>query len=220
MEVDRSRVERRIRQRHCDLITDSLDEALELVNRFTAAGEAKSIGLVGNAAENHTELVRREIIPDMVTDPTSAHDPVNGYVPHGITLKEALDLRRRDAKECRRRALESIAMHVRAMLDMQKKGAAVFDYGNNIRAMAKSQGVENAFDFPGFVPAYIRPLFCEGKGPFRWVALSGDPEDIYKTDEVVLRKFSYNRSLVNWIRMAREKVFPGIASPRLLAGVR
>ncbi|MEW6423773.1 MAG: urocanate hydratase [Bacillota bacterium] len=211
VEVDRSRIERRIQQRYCDLITDSLDEALQLVKKFTAAGEARSIGLVGNAAKVHPELVRRGVIPDVVTDQTSAHDPVNGYVPHGMTLEEALDLRKRDPQEYRKRALESIAVHVRAMLDMQKKGAVVFDYGNNIRAFAESQGVENAFDFPGFVPAYIRPLFCEGRGPFRWVALSGDPEDIYKTDEVVIREFSSNKALVNWIRMAREKVvFQGL----------
>lgn len=211
VEVDRSRIERRIRQRYCDLITDSLDEALGLVKKFTSGGEAKSIGLVGNAAEIFPEMAIRGIIPDVVTDQTSAHDPVNGYVPHGLTMEKALRLRTTDPKKYKEMALDSIAIHVRSMLDLQQKGAVVFDYGNNIRAMAQSRGVENAFDFPGFVPAYIRPLFCEGMGPFRWAALSGDPEDIFKTDEVVLREFSYNQSLVNWIRMAREKVaFQGL----------
>jgi len=199
VEVDRSRIERRIRQRYCDLITDSLDEALELVKKFTGGGEAKSIGLVGNAAEIFPELAVRGTIPDVVTDQTSAHDPVNGYVPHGITVEKALQLRSSDPKKYKEMALDSIAIHVRSMLDLQKKGAVVFDYW------------ENAFDFPGFVPAYIRPLFCEGMGPFRWAALSGDPEDIFKTDEVVLREFSYNQSLVNWIRLARKKVaFQGL----------
>lgn len=211
VEVDRSRIERRIRQGYCDLITDNLDEALDLVRKFTASGEAKSIGLVGNAAEIHPELVRRGVIPDVVTDQTSAHDPVNGYVPAGMPLEEALKLRKEDPNTYKKRALHSIAIHVRAMLDMQKRGAIVFDYGNNIRAQAKSQGVENAFDFPGFVPAYIRPLFCEGKGPFRWAALSGDPEDIYKTDEVIMQEFADNPALTRWIRMAREKVkFQGL----------
>lgn len=211
VEVDRSRIERRIRQRYCDLITGSLDEALSMVRQYTSRGEAKSIGLEGNAAEIYPELARRGIIPDVVTDQTSAHDPVNGYIPRGMTLEEALSLRRSDPKAYKEMALDSIAAHVRAMLEMQKKGAVVFDYGNNIRAMAQSRGVENAFDFAGFVPLYIRPMFCEGKGPFRWAALSGDPEDIYKTDEVVIKEFSYNHSLVNWIKMAREKVaFQGL----------
>ncbi|HOV79294.1 MAG TPA: urocanate hydratase [Bacillota bacterium] len=211
VEVDRSRIERRIRQQYCDLVEESLDRALELVRRFTAAGEAKSIGLVGNAADVYPELCRRNVIPDVVTDQTSAHDPVNGYVPCGISLAEALELRRRDPGTYKKMALDSIAVHVRAMLEMQKRGAVVFDYGNNIRAQAKSRGVDDAFDFPGFVPAYIRPMFCEGKGPFRWAALSGDPADIYKTDEVVTREFPDNKSLVNWIRMAGEKVaFQGL----------
>ncbi|MFX4262150.1 urocanate hydratase [Pelotomaculum propionicicum] len=211
VEVDRLRIERRIRQRYCDLITDDLDEALAMVCEYTAAGEAKSIGLVGNAADIHPELCRRGVIPDVVTDQTSAHDPVNGYVPRGLSLAEALALRARDPAAYKKMALESIAVQVTAMLDMQKRGAVVFDYGNNIRAQASGQGVRGAFDFPGFVPAYIRPLFCEGKGPFRWAALSGDPSDIYKTDDVVIREFSYNQSLVNWIKMAREKVaFQGL----------
>jgi urocanate hydratase len=213
VEVDRSRIERRIRQRYCDLIADNLDQALAMAHEYTTAGEAKSIGLVGNAADVYPELCRRGVIPDVVTDQTSAHDPVNGYVPRGLSLAEALELRGRDRGAYKKLALESIAVQVMAMLHMQKSGAVVFDYGNNIRAQASGQGVKNAFDFPGFVPAYIRPLFCEGKGPFRWVALSGDPDDIYKTDDVVVREFSYNQSLVKWIKMAREKVaFQGLPS--------
>jgi urocanate hydratase len=211
VEVDRARIERRIRQSYCDLITDSLDEALSMVRTFTDSGEAKSIGLVGNAADVYPELLGRGVAPDVVTDQTSAHDPVNGYVPHGVTLAQALALRSQDPAGYKKMALDSIAVHVKAMLDMQKRGAVVFDYGNNIRAQAKSRGVEDAFNFPGFVPAYIRPMFCEGKGPFRWVALSGDPSDIYKTDDVVIKEFSYNKPLVNWIRLARERVaFQGL----------
>lgn len=211
VEVDRARIERRIRQSYCDLIADSLDEALGMVRTFTAAGEAKSIGLVGNAADVYPELLARGVIPDVVTDQTSAHDPVNGYVPHGITMAQALVLRSQDPASYKKMALFSIAVHVKAMLEMQKRGAVVFDYGNNIRAQAKSRGVENAFDFPGFVPAYIRPMFCEGKGPFRWVALSGDPMDIYKTDDVIMKEFSSNKPLINWIKLAREKVsFQGL----------
>ncbi len=211
VEVDRARIERRIRQSYCDLITDSLDEAMGMVRTFTSSGEAKSIGLVGNAAAVYPELLGRGVVPDVVTDQTSAHDPVNGYVPRGITLAQALALRSQDPASYKKMALDSIAVHVKAMLDMQKRGAVVFDYGNNIRAQAKSRGVKDAFDFPGFVPAYIRPMFCEGKGPFRWVALSGDPADIYKTDDVVIKEFSYNKPLLNWIRLARERVaFQGL----------
>ena len=211
VEVDRARIERRIRQNYCDLITDRLDEALGMVRTFTASGEAKSIGLVGNAADVYPELLARGVVPDVVTDQTSAHDPVNGYIPHGITLTQALALRSQDPASYKKMALDSIAVHVKAMLNMQKRGAVVFDYGNNIRAQAKSRGVEDAFDFPGFVPAYIRPMFCEGKGPFRWVALSGDPADIYRTDDVIMKEFSYNKPLVKWIRLAREKVaFQGL----------
>ncbi|MEW6661061.1 MAG: urocanate hydratase [Bacillota bacterium] len=211
VEVDRQRIERRIRQRFCDVMTESLDEALRLVGEALEQKKALSVGLVANAADVYPELVRRGITPDVVTDQTSAHDPLNGYVPAGIGFEEALRLRQDDPEKYRRMAMESMAVQVRAMLDMQERGAVVFDYGNNIRAQAKAQGVENAFDFPGFVPAYIRPLFCEGKGPFRWAALSGDPGDIYKTDEIILKEFAYNESLCRWIKMAQERIaFQGL----------
>ncbi|KKM12794.1 urocanate hydratase [Clostridiales bacterium PH28_bin88] len=211
VEVDRQRIERRIRQKFCDVMTASLDEALRLVGEAVERKKALSVGLVANAADVYPELVRRGVTPDVVTDQTSAHDPLNGYVPAGIGFAEALRLRRDDPEKYRRMAMDSMAVQVRAMLDMQARGAVVFDYGNNIRAQAKAQGVENAFDFPGFVPAYIRPLFCEGNGPFRWAALSGDPADIYKTDEVILREFAYNEPLCRWIKMARERIaFQGL----------
>jgi urocanate hydratase len=166
---------------------------------------------VGNAAEIHPEIVKRGITPDLVTDQTSAHDALNGYVPAGLSLDEAIELRRKDSKEYIRRAMGSMAIHVRAMLELQKKGAIVFDYGNNIRAQAFQAGIKDAFNYPGFVPAFIRPLFCEGKGPFRWAALSGDPEDIYRTDEAILKEFPDDPSLARWIRLAREKVkFQGL----------
>lgn len=164
-------------------------------------------------AEILPEMIERGFVPDVLTDQTSAHDPKNGYVPTDLTLDKANQLRNENPERYTELSRKSIAKHVEAMLDMQKKGAITFDYGNNIRQVAKDEGVENAFDFPGFVPAYIRPQFCEGKGPFRWVALSGDPEDIYKTDEVILKEFSHNESLCNWIRMAREKIsFQGLPS--------
>lgn len=206
VEVDKKRIERKISEGYCDIITESLDDALKLVDDYTARGEAVSIGLVGNCAEVLPELVRRGVTPDIVTDQTSAHDALNGYIPHGMTLDAALALRKNDPKAYEKKAMDSMAVHVRAMLDLQKAGAETFDYGNNIRAQAKIAGVENAFDFPGFVPAYIRPLFCEGKGPFRWAALSGDPEDIYKTDKAVMEMFSDDEALVNWIKMAQKMV--------------
>ncbi|WP_219913917.1 urocanate hydratase, partial [Bacillus paranthracis] len=175
--------------------------------------EPISIGLLGNAAEILPELVKRNITPDLVTDQTSAHDPLNGYIPVGYTLEEAAKLREEDPERYVQLSKESMTKHVEAMLTMQAKGAITFDYGNNIRQVAFDEGLKNAFDFPGFVPAFIRPLFCEGKGPFRWVALSGDPEDIYKTDEVILREFADNEHLCNWIRMARQQVeFQGLPS--------
>lgn len=211
VECDPWRIQRRIETRYLDVQTDSLDEALRLAREAMAEGRPLSIGLLGNAAEILPEMVRRGDIPDLVTDQTSAHDPLNGYLPIGMTLEEAARLRQENPAEYVKRAKESMAIHVQAMLDMQKRGAVAFDYGNNIRQVAYEQGVKDAFSFPGFVPAFIRPLFCEGKGPFRWVALSGDPEDIYKTDEVILREFGDNEHLVKWIKMAREKVaFQGL----------
>jgi urocanate hydratase len=211
VECDPVRIERRIQTRYLNVRTDSLEKALEMVKQAVAEGKPLSIGLLGNAAEVLPELVRRGEIPDLVTDQTSAHDPLHGYLPEGMTLDEAADLRKQDPQGYVKRAKESMAKHVRAMLDMQKRGAVVFDYGNNIRQMAWEEGIRDAFDFPGFVPAFIRPLFCEGKGPFRWVALSGDPEDISKTDEVILREFAGNHRLVRWIRMAQQHVqFQGL----------
>ncbi|OYD06244.1 urocanate hydratase [Paludifilum halophilum] len=211
VEADRSRIQRRLDTRYLDRMTESLDEAIEMAENAKKEGIPLSIGLLGNAAEILPRMVEKEWIPDIVTDQTSAHDPLNGYLPLGTSLEEADRLRRENPQALEKKAKESMAVHVRAMLSMQHKGAIAFDYGNNIRQAAKDQGVQNAFDFPGFVPAYIRPQFCEGKGPFRWVALSGDPEDIYKTDEVILREFSENKHLCRWIRMAREKIaFQGL----------
>ncbi|MFS0646360.1 urocanate hydratase [Siminovitchia sp. 179-K 8D1 HS] len=213
IEVDEQRIDRRIETRYADVKATSLDEALTLAKAAKHEGKALSIGLLGNAAELLPEMIKRGFIPDVLTDQTSAHDPLNGYIPAGISLDEAAELRKTDPDEYVKRSKASMAQHVRAMLEMMNKGAVTFDYGNNIRQVAKDEGVENAFDFPGFVPAYIRPQFCEGKGPFRWAALSGDPEDIYKTDEVILREFSDNKHLCNWIKMAQEKIqFQGLPS--------
>jgi len=211
VEVDPERIKKRLETRYLDVMTPDLDEALKWLEDARKKGIAKSIGLVGNAAEVLPELVRRNFHPDLVTDQTSAHDPLRGYVPAGMTLAEALKLRETDPDEYVKHSMHSMAIHVRAMLGFQRGGSVVFDYGNNLRAQAYETGVRDAFDFPGFVPAYIRPLFCEGKGPFRWAALSGDPEDIYKTDEAVLREFPENESLRRWIRLAKEKVkFQGL----------
>jgi urocanate hydratase len=211
VEVDAERIKKRLETKYLDVMTANLDEALKWLEEARKKGIAKSIGLVGNAAEVLPELVRRNFHPDLVTDQTSAHDPLKGYVPAGMTLAEALKLREADPEEYVKHSLQSMAIHVRAMLAFQKRGSVVFDYGNNLRAQAYEAGVKDAFAFPGFVPAYVRPLFCEGKGPFRWAALSGDPEDIYKTDEAVLREFPENESLHRWIRLAREKVkFQGL----------
>ncbi|MET3194895.1 urocanate hydratase [Bacillus sp. OAE603] len=213
IDVDETRIQRRIDTRYCDVLTHSLEEALQLATDAKNEGKALAIGLVGNAAEILPELVARNFLPDLITDQTSAHDPLNGYLPIGMTMEEAKTLRIENPDELIKQAKHSMAVHVEAMLAMQQRGAITFDYGNNIRQVAFDEGVKNAFDFPGFVPAFIRPLFCEGKGPFRWVALSGDPEDIYKTDEVILREFADNEHLCNWIRMAREKVaFQGLPS--------
>ncbi|UJA77625.1 urocanate hydratase [Bacillus cereus] len=213
IDVDKRSIDRRIEKRYCDMYTESLEEALAVANEYKEKKEPISIGLLGNAAEILPELVKRNITPDLVTDQTSAHDPLNGYIPVGYTLEEAAKLREEDPERYVQLSKESMTKHVEAMLAMQEKGAITFDYGNNIRQVAFDEGLKNAFDFPGFVPAFIRPLFCEGKGPFRWVALSGDPEDIYKTDEVILREFADNEHLCNWIRMARQQVeFQGLPS--------
>ncbi len=213
IEVDQHRIDRRLETKYLDISTASLDEAISMANEAKQEGRALSIGLLGNAAEILPQMMERGFIPEVLTDQTSSHDPLNGYVPTHMTLEEAAELRASNPETYTILAKKSIAAHVQAMLDMQAKGAVTFDYGNNIRQVAKDEGIENAFDFPGFVPAYIRPQFCEGKGPFRWVALSGDPEDIYKTDEVILREFSENEALCKWIKMAQEKIsFQGLPS--------
>jgi urocanate hydratase len=213
IEVDETRIDRRIETRYTDVKAYTLDEAISLAEEAKKTGKALSIGLLGNASDILPEMIARNFIPDVLTDQTSAHDPLNGYIPSGMTLEEAAELRKSNSEEYVKRSKASMAKHVEAMLVMMEKGSVTFDYGNNIRQVAKDEGVENAFDFPGFVPAYIRPQFCEGKGPFRWVALSGDPEDIYITDEVILREFSYNEHLCNWIRMAQDKIqFQGLPS--------
>jgi urocanate hydratase len=211
IDVDESRIEIRLATRYLDRKTRDVDEALAWVRQARDAKRAISIGLVGNAAEVLPELVRRGIVPDVLTDQTSAHDTLNGYVPAGLSLEEAASLRRSAPDEYIRRSTESIVAHVRAILEMQRRGAVTFDYGNNIRTVALDAGVRDAFGFPGFVPEYIRPLFCEGKGPFRWVALSGDPKDIYRTDQLVLELFPNDTHLRRWITMARETVqFQGL----------
>src|SRR5699024_2858447 len=213
IEVDQSRIDRRLETNYVDTQAADLDDAIRLAEEAKEKGEALSIGLLGNAAEVLPQMIAKGFIPDVLTDQTSAHDPVNGYTPAGMTLAETADLRKSDPEKLENLAKQSIVTHVEAMLEMQQKGSITFDYGNNIRQIAKGEGVENAFDFPGFVPAYIRPQFCEGKGPFRWAALSGDPEDIYKLDDVILKEFSYNEHLCHWIRMAREKIsFQGLPS--------
>ncbi|GEL06250.1 urocanate hydratase [Rummeliibacillus stabekisii] len=206
VEVDRKRIERKIKEGYCDYLVETVDEALALVDELREKNEPASIGLVGNCADVNRELLDRGVIPDIVTDQTSAHDPINGYVPNKMSLEEALILRQEDPKAYEKLAKQTMAVHVQTMLDFQEAGAEVFDYGNNIRAYAKEMGVKNAFDFPGFVPAYIRPLFCEGKGPFRWAALSGNPEDIYKTDALAKEMFAEDEGLTNWIDMAQKMV--------------
>ncbi|UCF18541.1 MAG: urocanate hydratase [Gemmatimonadota bacterium] len=213
IEVDRARIERRLATRYLDRATADLDEALKVVLEARERGEAVSVGLRGNCAEVLPEIVRRGVVPDLVTDQTSAHDPLNGYVPSGITVQEADEFRARDPDRYIQRAMESIARHVRAMLELQRRGSVVFDYGNNIRAQARAAGVEDAFDFPGFVQAYVRPLFCIGKGPFRWAALSGEPADIRRTDRLVLELFPEDEALARWIKLADERVaFQGLPS--------
>ncbi|MGA8229872.1 MAG: urocanate hydratase [Candidatus Acidiferrales bacterium] len=211
IDVDPRRIERRVQSGYCDVMAHSLDEALGILHAAMRAGEAKSVGLVANCAEIIPEMARRGIVPDLLTDQTSAHDPLAGYIPQGLNVDDAADLRARDPQQYQKRSLASIARHVEGMLALQKLGAVTFDYGNNIRTFAYQQGVSKAYDFPGFVPAYIRPLFCEGRGPFRWAALSGDPQDIYKTDELVLKMFPHNEILSRWIRLAQKRVhFQGL----------
>jgi urocanate hydratase len=210
-EIDEARVDKRLATRYLDRKTRDLDEALSWVRDAQAEKRALSVALIGNAAEVLPELVRRGVTPDVLTDQTSAHDTLNGYVPAGLTLVEATGLRRDDPERYVARANASIVAHVQAMLEMRRRGAVAFDYGNNIRTVALDHGVRDAFDIPGFIPAYIRPLFCEGKGPFRWVALSGDPRDLQRTDELVLELFPNDRHLHRWIRLAQEKVqFQGL----------
>jgi len=211
VEVDPHRIQRRLDTRYCDRMTESLNEALDWIHGATSAGEALSVGLVGNCAEVLPELAERGVTPDIVTDQTSAHDPLNGYVPAGLSLEAAEALRNSDPEEYVRRARASIGTHCQAIVAMQEAGAVAVDYGNNLRGEAKEAGFENAFAYPGFVPAYVRDLFCEGKGPFRWAALSGDPADIHRTDELVLKMFPEDEHLCRWIRMAHDKVaFQGL----------
>jgi urocanate hydratase len=211
VDVDPARIEKRLQSGYCDKIANSLDEALQMIDEARQQRRALSVGLVGNCADVLPEMVKRGVVPDILTDQTSAHDALNGYVPNGMSLTEALKLRNDNPEEYIERSMRSMATHVEAMLALQKKGAITFDYGNNIRTQAKKAGVENAFDIPGFVPEYIRPLFCEGKGPFRWVALSGDPQDIARTDQLALELFPENETLARWMKLAKERIhFQGL----------
>src|SRR5256886_2572088 len=211
VEVDPARIEKRLKSGYCDKIAHSLDDALKLIDQARKDRQPLSVGLVGNCADVLPELARRGVVPDVLTDQTSAHDALNGYVPSGMSLEEALALRKKNPDEYIERAMQSMAVHVEAMLALQKKGAVTFDYGNNIRAQAKKAGVKNAFDIPGFVLEYIRPLFCEGRGPFRWVALSGDANDIARTDKLALELFPENKTLARWMKLAKERIhFQGL----------
>ena len=222
VEIDPHRIQRRLETGYLDTSVNNFDQALQLAVNAKEKGESLSIGLLGNCADVFPEFVKRGITPEVVTDQTSAHDELNGYVPHGISFEDALKLRDNDPDKYIEMSYRSMAVHCQAMLDLQKMGSITFDYGNNLRGQAKENGrVENAFDFPGFVPAFIRPLFCEGKGPFRWVALSGDPEDIYKTDAKVLELFPEDEALRRWITMAQEKVqFQGLPARICWLGYR
>jgi urocanate hydratase len=211
VEVDKKRIERRLQTKYLDMMCKNLDHALQVVMEARESQKPLSVGLLGNAAEILPELVQRNVVPDLLTDQTSAHDELNGYVPAGIPYAEALQLRKNDPEKYIAMAYKSMADHVQAMLELQRRGAITFDYGNNIRGQAKKAGVDNAFDFPGFVPAYIRPLFCEGKGPFRWAVLSGAPEDLHQTDDAILSLFPENKALQRWITMAQKRVaFQGL----------
>jgi urocanate hydratase len=211
IDVDPERIKKRLKTGYCDFMVTTLDEALRILKNVVRKKENVSVGLVGNCADVIPELAERGVVPDILTDQTSAHDPLNGYVPNGMTFEEALDLRQRYPQAYQEKALDAMARHVEGMLRLQKMGAVTFDYGNNIRTFAFQRGVKNAYDFPGFVPAYIRPLFCEGRGPFRWVALSGESSDIHITDDLVLQLFPDNRILRRWIDLARKRIkFQGL----------
>lgn len=211
VEIDPSRIQKRLETKYVDEVAKDVDDAIARIRRYAAAGEAKSIALQGNAATLIFEFIEKGFVPDLLTDQTSAHDPLVGYIPEGYTVETAAEFRKRDQKSYLEAAYASMAKHVRGMLEMQSRGAVTFDYGNNLRARAKEAGVENAFDFPGFVPAYIRPLFCKGSGPFRWVALSGDPQDIQVTDEALRKLFPEKKDLLRWLDMAEQRIaFQGL----------
>jgi urocanate hydratase len=213
IDVDAERIKRRVKTGYCDVMVTSLDEALRILKNAVRKREAASVGLVGNCADLIPELAKRGVVPDVLTDQTSAHDPIGGYVPNGMTFEQALELRKKNPQEYRKRSVAAMGEHVQGMLALQKLGAVTFDYGNNIRTFAFEAGVKNAYDFPGFVPAYIRPLFCEGKGPFRWAALSGEASDIARTDQLVLEMFPESQHLKRWITLAQKKVkFQGLPS--------
>ena len=221
VECDESRIDFRLKTRYADRKATTLDDALAMIEEAKAAGQPVSVGLLGNAADIYAELVKRNITPDVVTDQTSAHDPLNGYLPQGWTMAQAATERESNPQAVINAAKQSMAVQVQAMLTLQSRGAATTDYGNNIRQMALEEGVENAFDFPGFVPAYVRPLFCQGIGPFRWVALSGDPEDIYKTDAKVKELIPDDPHLHNWLDMARERIqFQGLPARICWVGLK
>jgi urocanate hydratase len=211
IDVDPERIKKRLKTGYCDFMVTTLDEALRILKNAVSKKENVSVGLVGNCADIIPEMAERGVVPDILTDQTSAHDPLNGYVPNGMSLSEAFELRKNDPRAYQEKSLDAMARHVEGMLRLQKMGAVTFDYGNNIRTFAHQRGVKNAYDFPGFVPAYIRPLFCEGRGPFRWVALSGEPSDIHVTDDLVLELFPDNRILRRWIDLARKRIkFQGL----------
>ena len=210
-EIDPDRIKKRLDTKYCDKISEDIDEAIDIAVKWKEEKRAKSIAVVANIGDLLDRLIQRKVIPDLLTDQTSAHDPLIGYIPRGMNLDEAEKMRNKNKSEYLKRSYESIAKHVEMMLELKHRGAITFDYGNNLRAMAKEAGVENAFDFPGFVPAYVRPLFCEGKGPFRWAALSGNPQDIYETDKIILELFPKDKALHRWIKMAQKRVeFQGL----------
>jgi urocanate hydratase len=213
IEVDPERIKKRLKTGYCDFMVNTLDEALRILKNAIRKKEAVSVGLIGNCADVIPELAERGVVPDLLTDQTSAHDPLNGYIPQGLTVEQAAELRKSDPKGYLERSMDSIARHVEGMLKLQKMGSVTFDYGNNIRTFAYERGVKNAYDFPGFVPAYIRPLFCEGRGPFRWAALSGEASDIAVTDDLVLQMFPDDQVLSRWINLARKRIkFQGLPS--------